>query len=69
MAQGVWVSGEICEVVGEYCSRCCKGVATKRFVDGDIFLFCEHCGKKLKWQRSFSDTLPIDTHETNAGDE
>jgi hypothetical protein len=63
-AEGFWVSGETCEIVGKYCSRCCGGTMEKKFVVGDIFPQCGRCGKKLKWRRALADTLPIDTIET-----
>lgn len=69
MTDGVWMSGEVCGIVGTYCSRCCKGVAEKRFISGDIFPDCEFCAKKVKWLRSNSEASWINTHETTAGNE
>ena len=62
-----WSSGEICQVVGRYYSRCCTGAVEHNFVVSDVFPFCKQCGKKLKWRRSFAGVLPIDTFETPAG--
>jgi len=61
MVEGSWKSGEVCEVVGKYCARCCTGVVTKRFVIGDIFHRCHRCDKKLKWVRTVADTLSVKT--------
>jgi len=62
-----WISGEICEIVGRYRTKCCRGIAEANFVVSDIFPRCKHCGKKLTWRRSFAGALPVDTIETPAG--
>lgn len=64
--EAVWSSGEICEVTGTYASRCCREMFTKKFMTGDIFSFCPHCRKKMKWRRALFPTLEIDTAETGA---
>jgi len=66
-AKQYWSSGETCEVVGRYHSNCCCGQIKATFVASDIFPACKDCGKKLKWYRSFAETLPINTFETPAG--
>jgi len=60
----MWSSGEICELVGKYRSRCCGTVFEHQFVPGDIFPRCTQCQRKLQWRRSFTDSLHIDTIET-----
>src|SRR5438552_3937273 len=65
-ADSVWNSGETCEVVGKYSSRCCAGELESRFVAGDIFPNCHQCSAKLKWRRSLAESLPVDTIETGA---
>ena len=62
-ADSLWSSGETCQVVGKYYSRCCGGKTEGTFVAGDIFPVCGHCGKKLKWCRALTNVLPIDTVE------
>jgi len=42
-----WYSGEICEIVGKYCSTCCNDTVEANFVVSDVFPPCRHCGKKL----------------------
>jgi hypothetical protein len=59
IGDAVWKSGETCEIVGKYCSRCCIGVVEKNFVIGDIFPRCKLCGKKVKWRHALADVLPI----------
>ena len=59
-----WTSGEICEVMGKYGSRCCGEKMEKTFVAGDIFLRCRSCNKPMRWRRLFVGTLPINTVET-----
>lgn len=54
-----WRSGEKCEMVGRYCSRCCGKVIEKDFVIGDVFPRCNDCGEKSKWFRKRTDKLAI----------
>jgi len=65
---GMWVSGEVCEVVGKYGSACCCGSIEADFVMADVFPYCPTCGKKMKWRRAFANTLPINTFETPVGE-
>jgi hypothetical protein len=66
MAITFWTSGEICEVMGKYGSRCCGENLERTFVAGDIFPRCRRCKRSLKWRRLFAGALPIDTIGTGS---
>jgi len=56
---GLWTSGEVCDMTGKYCAHCCGRELDRRFVLDDIFPRCPSCGKKVKWERCLANVLPI----------